>query len=31
MTKFICTGSYTDSVSIGQTVYGLASEDGEFM
>lgn len=31
MTKFICTGSYTDSVSIGQTVYGLASEDGEFI
>ena len=31
MTKFTCTGSYTDSVSIGQTVYGLASEDGEFI
>ena len=31
MTKFICTGSYTDSVSIGQIVYGLSSEDGEFI
>ena len=31
MTKFIFTGSYTDSVSIGQTVYGLSSEDGEFI
>ena len=31
MTKFICTGSYTDSVSIGQIVYGLTSEDGEFI
>lgn len=31
MTKFICTGSYTDSVSVGQIVYGLASEDGEFI
>ena len=31
MTKFTCTGSYTDSVSIGQIVYGLTSEDGEFI
>ena len=31
MTKFICTGSYTNSVSVGQTVHGLYSKDGEFI
>lgn len=31
MSKFICTASGTDSVSIGQVIYGIARGDSEFI